>query len=102
MAGLLLHAASHISCSHGGEARALTPNPRVLIEGQPTVLITTLYSITGCSETSGPCLSGRWSTGTTRVFSNGQPLAFTSSGSICDPTGTPLSIAATQNRVTAL
>jgi hypothetical protein len=51
---------------------------------------------------NGPCVTAQWITGTTRVLSNGQPLLVQSSQAICTPTGTPLIIAATQTRVSAL
>jgi hypothetical protein len=45
-------------------------------------------------------VTAQWITGTTRVFSNGQPLLVQSSQAICAPTGTPLLILVTQMRVT--
>jgi hypothetical protein len=40
--------------------------------------------------------------GSTRVTSTGQPLVVFSSQAICAPSGTPLIIAVTQTRVTAI
>ena len=34
----LLHVGAQVLCSHGGLASPTTPNPRVLLSGQPSVL----------------------------------------------------------------
>jgi len=107
MPGFLLHVGANILCSHAGQAQATTPNTRVLVSGQPTVLITTPYLVAGCTlppppSGNGPCASAQWITGTTRVTSNGQPLLVQSSQAICAPTGTPLVIVTTQTRTSAL
>jgi hypothetical protein len=94
-------------CSHGGQAQPTVPNPRVLVSGQPTVLISTPYVVAGCAfppppAANGPCVSAQWITGTVRVLSNGQPLLVQSSQAICAPTGTPVAVVMMQIRVTAL
>jgi hypothetical protein len=40
--------------------------------------------------------------GTTRVLAGGQPLVVQSSSSVCAPTGTPMIVAVTQARVSAV
>jgi hypothetical protein len=107
MPGFLVHVGAQVLCAHAGQATPTTPNPRVLVNGQPTVQITGLYVIAGCTlppppEANGPCVSAQWVSGTTRVLSNGQPLVVQSSQAICAPTGTPLLITATQTRVSAM
>lgn len=107
MAGFLLHVGAQVLCSHGGQATPTTPNPRVTVSGQPTVLMTTPYVVAGCAlppppAANGPCVSAQWVSGTTRVTSNGQPLLVQSGLAVCAPTGTPLVIVATQTRVSAL
>lgn len=107
MPGFLVHVGAQVLCSHGGQATPTVPNPRVMVSGQPTVLITAPYVVAGCPlppppAANGPCVTAQWLAGTTRVFSNGQPLVAQSSPSICMPTGTPLLIVATQARVSAL
>jgi hypothetical protein len=107
MPGLLLHFGAQVRCAHGGQAQPTVPNPRVLVSGQPTVLLTTPYVVAGCAfppppAANGPCVTAQWSSGTTRVLSNGQPLLVQSSQALCAPTGTPLIIAVTQPRVTAM
>jgi len=107
MPGFLVHVGAQVMCIHAGQATPTVPNPRVTVSGQPTVLLTTPYLIAGCAlppppAANGPCVTAQWLSGTTRVFSNGQPLLVQSSQAICAPSGTPLLIIATQPRVSAL
>ena len=83
------------------------PNPRVLVSGLPTVLMTTPYLVAGCTLPpppggNGPCAGAKFVTGSVRVRSNGQPLLLLDSQAICAPTGTPLTIVQTQVRVTGM
>jgi hypothetical protein len=83
------------------------PNPSVLVTGQPTVLVSTPYTVAGCafpppSAGTGPCVTAQWMTGTVRVTSNGQPLLVQSSTSVCAPTGTPAMPVVMQMRVSAM
>jgi hypothetical protein len=94
-------------CAHAGQATPTAPNPLVTVSGKPTVLLTAPYVVAGCAfppppAANGPCVTAQFITGTTRVTSNGQPLLVISSQAICAPTGTPLIIAVTQTRVTAI
>ena len=107
MPGFLLHVGATVLCSHGGQAQPTAPNPRVLVSGQPTVLITAPYVVAGCAlppppMANGPCVTAQWLVGSTRVTSNGQPLVVQSSQAICAPSGTPLLIVATQTRASAI
>ena len=107
MPGFLLHVGAQVLCSHAGQATPTVPNPRVTVSGQPTVLMTTPYLVAGCTlppppTANGPCVTAQWLSGTTRVFSNGQPLLVQSSQAVCASTGTPLLIVATQPRVSAV
>jgi len=107
MPGFLLHVGATVLCSHGGQAQPTVPNPRVTVSGQPTVTLTAPYVIAGCAlppppAANGPCVTAQWLVGTTRVLSNGQPLLVQSSQAICAPTGTPLIIAVTQVRASAI
>src|SRR6185503_8153019 len=107
MPGPLLHVGATVLCSHGGQAQPTVPNPRVLVSSQPTVTLTAPYVVAGCAlppppAANGPCVTAQWLVGTTRVTSNGQPLLVQSSQAICAPTGTPLIIAVTQVRVSAM
>jgi hypothetical protein len=107
MPGFLLHVGAMVMCSHGGQAQPTEPNLRVMAMGQPTVTIVAPYVVAGCAfppppAANGPCVSAQWTTGSTRVTSNGQPLLVLSSQAICAPTETPLVITVTQTRVTAI
>jgi hypothetical protein len=103
MPGPLLHVGASVKCFHGGTATPTAPNPRVLVGGQPTVLMTTSYAIAVCpyapGGTSVPCITGMWTAAATRVTSNGQPLVLMDSQSICFPNGTPLVPLSAQTRV---
>jgi hypothetical protein len=107
MPGFLVHVGAQVLCAHAGQATPTVTNPRVTVSGQPTVLLTTPYVVAGCTfppptAGNGPCVTGQWLVGTTRVTSLGQPLVVQSSQGICAPTGTPLLIVATQTRVSAM
>jgi hypothetical protein len=90
-------------CAHGGQAQPTAPNPRVLVSGQPTVLMSAPWVIAGCPFTTGsnpmPCVTGQWTVAATRVISSGQPLVLMDSQSLCAPNGTPMIPSAAQTRV---
>jgi hypothetical protein len=105
MPGFLLHVGATVMCSHGGQAQPTVPNPRVTVTGQPTVALTSPYTVAGCTfppppNGNGPCVTAQFTTAATRITSNGQPLLLLDSQALCVPTGTPLVIAVTQTRVT--
>jgi hypothetical protein len=105
MPGFLLHLGATVLCSHGGQAQPTVVNPRVLVNGQPTVTLPAPYLVAGCAmppppSGNGPCVTAQFVTSAVRITSNGQPLLLLDSQAICAPTGTPLIIAATQTRVT--
>lgn len=107
MPGTLLHVGATALCMHAGQAQPTTPNPRVLVSGQPTVTLLSPYVIAGCvlpppaGGGNGPCVTAKFVSGATKVFSNGVPLLLLDSQAVCVPTGTPLIITATQTRVIA-
>ena len=104
MPGFLLHVGATVQCVHGGQAMPTVPNPRVSVSGQPTATMAAPWTVAACPlppSGGGPCVTGQWLTGTTRVTSNGQPLVVNAGTSVCAPTGTPLMVAFTQTRVTA-
>lgn len=107
MPGFLSHLGATVLCSHAGQATPTVVNPRVLVSGQPTVLMTSPYVIAGCTlpppiAANGPCVTAQYLTGSTRLLSNGQPFILIDSQSICAPTGTPLLPPITQTRVTGI
>jgi hypothetical protein len=103
MPGFLLHVGATVLCSHGGQAQPTVPNPRVTVSGQPTVTLPGPWAIAGCAlppNAGGPCVTAQYTTGSTRVTSNGQPLLLIDSQALCAPTGTPVINVAAQTRVT--
>jgi hypothetical protein len=103
MPGPLLHVGATVMCSHGGQAQATVPNPRVMVSGMPTVTIAGPWAVAGCAFAppagNGPCVTAQFVTSATRVTSNGQPLLLMDSQAVCAPTGTPLLPPITQTRV---
>lgn len=107
MPGFLLHLGATVMCSHTGQATPTSPNPRVLVSGQPTVALSSLYAVAGCTlppptAGNGPCVTAQYTTSATRVTSNGVPLLLIDSQAICAPTGTPLIASVTQTRVSGI
>ena len=103
MPGTLLHVGATVLCMHAGQAQPTTPNPRVLVSGQPTVTLSTLYTVAGCTlppppNGNGPCVTAQFTSAATKVLSGGVPLLLFDSQAVCTPTGTPLIISATQTR----
>jgi hypothetical protein len=103
MPGPLLTVTSTVLCAHGGTASATAPNPRVLLDGQPSVLMSAPWVIAGCpfnvSGSPVPCVTGQWTVAATRVTSNGQPVVLMDSQAVCVPNGTPMLPVVAQTRV---
>lgn len=103
MPGPLLHVGATVLCSHGGTATPTAPNPRVLVSGQPCVVMSAPWVVAGCpfnvSSSPVPCVTATWMAAATRVMSNGQPVVLMDSQSVCAPNGTPLIPVAAQTRV---
>lgn len=104
MAGFAVQLGATVICAHAGQATPTTPNPRVLLGGQPVVTLTSPWVIAGCALTgtsAPPCATAQFVVGATRVLAGGVPVVVQSGTSICVPTGTPLQVVVTQLRVTA-
>ena len=105
MAGFILHLGAVVICAHGGQAVPTVTSPRVTVSGQPVTTLAAPYSIAGCAFVppagNGPCVTGQWVVGATRVMAVGQPVLTQSSVATCVPTGTPLTVVTTQVRVQA-
>jgi len=100
----VLHFGATVLCSHAGQATVVSPFPRVLLSGQPSVTLTSQYVIAGCalaSIPSPPCVTGQFIVGAVRVLAGGAPLVTMIGTSICTPTGTPMLPVAAQPRVLA-
>lgn len=54
MPGFLLHLGATVMCAHAGQATPVAPNPRVLVSGQPTVPMNSLYVVAACSTSRLP------------------------------------------------
>ena len=106
MPGPLLHLGATVLCNHGGQAMPSTPNPRVLVSGQPVATMAAPYMVAGCAFVppagNGPCVTAQFMVGSTRVLSTGQPLLLFDSMATCVPTGTPTITASSQTRVLAI
>lgn len=103
MPGFVVHLGATVLCMHGGQAQPTAVNPRVRVGGQPVVAQATSYAVAACPFVppggNGPCATGQWITGATRVRAGGVPVLLQDSQAICVPTGTGLTILATQVRV---
>ncbi len=103
MPGPILHLGATVTCSHGGQALPTSPNPRVLVSGQPVVTQTSPYTVAGCgfvpTAGNGPCVTANYVAAAARVFVGGAPAVLLDSISVCAPTGTPLLPVQTQTRV---
>ena len=106
MPGFLLHLGATVTCAHAGQAQPVVTNPRVSVNGMPTVTLADSYVVAGCPFVppggNGPCMTAQWITAATRLTSDGQPLLLLDSQAICAPTGTPLLILVTQTRITGM
>lgn len=104
MPGPILHLGATVTCAHGGQATPTAPMPRVLVSGQPVATIAAPYAIAGCPfppASGGPCVTGQWVVGATRVLAGGVPLVIQTGTAICAPTGVPLLPLVAQARVIA-
>ena len=54
MPGFIVHLGATVLCAHGGQAMPTSPNPRVLVSGQPVATQPTPYAIAGCPFMTGP------------------------------------------------
>ena len=107
MPGFLLHVGATVQCAHGGQAQPTSPNPRVMVSGQPIVTQLAPYMVAGCPFTTPagsplPCVTAQWVSAATRVLSNGMPVLLIDSQAVCTPNGTPLMIITTQTRVSGI
>lgn len=104
MPGFLLHLGATVQCLHAGRANPTSPNPRVLVSGQPVATLPTPYAVVACPNpvppaSNGPCLTAQYTTSATRVFAGGVPILLFDSQATCVPTGVMLTTLTTQTRV---
>jgi len=104
MPGFLLHQGATVLCMHGGQAQPTTPNPRVMVGGQPVVTQPAPYTVAGCPFTTPagsplPCVTAQWVSAAVRVKAGGLPVLLQDSQALCVPNGTGVTIVTTQVRV---
>jgi len=103
MPGYLLDSGATVLCTHGGQASASSPSPRIRAGGQPITTQAAPHLVSGCPFNAGgspmPCVTAQWTTAATRVRANGQPVLLQSSQATCPPNATPVTIVTTQLRV---
>ena len=105
MPAALLHRDATVKCAHTGSATPSAPDVRVTVSGKPVVPVSSPYTVAGCtlpSNAGGPCVSAQYVSSATRVFVSGTPVLLVDSQAVCSPTGTPLSVMASQTRVTGV
>jgi hypothetical protein len=98
MPGYLLHQGALVLCKHAGQTRPITTDLRVRVSGQPIVTQAHLHQVSGCTLSSGPCLTAQWITAATRVRASGVPVLLADSQAVCTPTATGVQIISTQTR----
>lgn len=105
MPGPILHTGAVVTCTHGGQATPAMPMARVTVSGMPVATLPGPWVVAGCAFVppagNGPCVTGQWTVGATRVLVMGQPVVLQSGMSTCVPTGTPLLPISAQTRVIA-
>jgi hypothetical protein len=106
MAAFLLHEGAVVRCAHQAPASPLRSNPRVRVSGQPTIVLSTPYRVSGCphpvnSSTKVPCVLGSWTSAASRVRSSGEPLVLTDSDSTSVNNGASFHVESSQRRVKA-
>ena len=76
MPGFLLHFGATVLCSHAGQAQPTAPNPRVMVNGTPTVTLAAPYVVVGCAlppppAANGPCVTAQFVTAATQFLVQG-------------------------------
>ena len=111
MPGPVLDVTSVMTCPHGGKVTNVPSQPRVLVNGQPALVLPDVGTVAGCAFTlpggkPSPCVTVQWTAPATRVLASGQPVLVQSSVGLCKspeqaPQG-PAIISTVQPRVTAM
>jgi len=95
-------------CPHGGQVQVVPSQNKVLLGGQPALLVSDTFLVVGCPFVIGvvpsPCLNVNWTAPAQQVQITGQPpLLQTSVGLAIGPTGPqgPVIVTGVQTRVLA-
>lgn len=102
MPGPILDTAAAVMCAHGGRAHPAAQGARVRVNGAPIATSPGPWMVAGCAlppQEGGPCLIAQFTTAATRITSGGQPVLLADSLAAASPTGAPLIVASSQNRV---
>jgi uncharacterized Zn-binding protein involved in type VI secretion len=101
--GEVLDMGSTVLCPHGGIARPVTANRRVLSSGLPIATLADQFVIDGCPNSTPagplPCVAARFATAASRVRLRGVPVLLRDSIALCEPGGASATVAVTQSRV---
>ena len=102
--GYLLNQSSTGNCAHAGNAKPITGNPRVKINGSPVLTVVSQLSHAGCpNNPTGvsplPCAIAMYATGASRVKVMNMPVLLDTSTSTNIPTGASTMITQKQTRV---
>ncbi|MFF2043757.1 hypothetical protein ACFVVX_25385 [Kitasatospora sp. NPDC058170] len=107
MPGPVLHEGAVVQCAHGGRAAPPSSYPRVLVGGLPVCVQQVPHLVAGCPlppppAANGPCVTAPWTTGSLRVsVGGGLPLVLFDSRATAVPSGAPLLVVSSQQRVVA-
>jgi hypothetical protein len=105
MSGYLLDEGSTINCEHSGSAKPVATSLHVKVLGKAIVTQTSSYMVTGCSLMPPPpppkpfCATATWTSGATKVKSDGAAVLLDDSQAVCATTGAGLQIVTTQTKV---
>ena len=106
MPGPVLTVMSTVQCTHQGIGTPAPPNPRILIDGQAVVTITTKYAIALCqlpTITTGapPCATATFTSASTRCLTDTGFLLLADSQGGTIPNGPGLVVKPSQAKVVA-
>jgi len=101
----ILHSGALVLCAHGGRAAPTIAGARVLVAaGQPVTTLADHCVVRGCPlapPIETPCITASFTAGATRVRVAGAPVLMAGSPAVSASNGTPLTVVASQSRVTA-
>lgn len=109
MPTFIVSQAATVVCPHLAPAALVCTGVRVLVSGQPVMLLSDMGAVAGCPLSASlpptPCVTVSWVSGSTRVTVGGQPVVLQESVGLAKnpaqaPQGPP-QILMTQLRVTA-
>ena len=102
---MILTTAGTLLCPHGGQVMANIETSGVTIAGAPVLTQDMTLIIASrplpANTPPGPCVSGRFMTGASRVTVMGRPVLLADSISTSTPAGLPMQVLTMQQRVRA-